>query len=266
MTVIKNKLRLVHLYIAEAFRLKCVNGMVDDYDICRSIGDNFEPIANLKLPILSILECIVSEYDPKSIIVNEDCVDLLDENGVSFLKFSFIITPILSFSGNIGIREIEYDGGLTKHISYLSLFFPLKESSLMGIESTHGNCNEDFIYQYYIDFYSKVSLLLQNDPMSLYSLLTGIKKHYNLLDTCVLLETDGYSFIDFTKLKCIDFINNFSEVEIESSDTSPMLKISYQGNKLLHLRTKIEKKNSSYKLRFFIETSSKFLKLFKKDN
>lgn len=264
-TVLQNKLELVQLYFSEALRLKNLNGITDDYDICRSLGDSFEPIANLKLPILSFLDQVVYSYHPRSVIIDDKCVKLLDMDGSCIFTFSFLLTSILSFSGNVGIREIEYDGGFKKHIEYLSLFFPLSSNQLYTVNPTYGNCDEEFLHEYYINFYKQVSIILSSNPMSLYSLLTGIKKHYNLLDNCVFLETAGYSLIDFTRLKNPNFINNFSDVEIENSDTSPMLKISYQGNKLLHLRTKVEKKNSSFKLRFFIETSSKFLTIFKKE-
>jgi len=265
MTIIQAKKQLVHSYFTEALRLRTVNGNVDDYDICRSIGNDFESIANLKLPILSFLEHLIAEYNPSNIEINGDCICLLDECGMKVYTFSFILTPILSFSGNVGINEIEYDGGVNKHMEYLSLFFP-EMRNIPKLHIWHSEMDENSLLEAYVDFYRMVCSKLENNPMSLYNLLTGIKKHYNLLDDATLLETDGFSLIDFTKLKDSNFINSFSDVELETSDTSPMLKISFQGCKLLHIRTKSEKKNSKFKLRFFIETSSKFLRIFTKGN
>lgn len=263
MTQIQIKKQLVHSYFQEAFRLKTLNGIVDDYDICKSTGNQYESIANLKLPLLSTLEHIVQQYDPHTLLIDGDNVIFKNIDGTRCCVFSFILTPLLSFSGNVGINAVAYDGGVQKHLEYLSLFFPSDIHPLKNL--TCISSDEEGIRLFYINFYNTVETILQKSPMSLYNLLTGIKKNYNLLDHGILLDNDGFHVVDFTKLKNPDFINNFSEVEIEASETSPMLKVSYQGSKILHIRTKIEKKNSSFKLRFFIETSSKFLKLFTKE-
>lgn len=268
-TLMRNRKSQAVNYPLAAFDLFTKNGNFDDYDIRKCTGNEFEEIANLKLPILTFVEYLIAEYNPHCMEIDEDScsVILTDANGMKTGEFCFILTPILSFSGTIGINQVDYDCGVSKHIDYLSLFFPPSELYRLKMFTIPFTVTEEKdILDEYIGFYKLLGEYLQRSPMALYNLLTGIKKHYGLLDNAVLLTTDGFSLLDFSKFKNIDFINNYDDVEIEASDTSPLLKISYQGRKLLHLRTKSDKKNSKFKLRMFIETSSKFLDLFKKGN
>ncbi len=261
--MIENKKRLVSQYFTEAARLYLLNDNVDDFDICTSSGQDFEPIANLKLPILSTMHHLHTLFNFSGVVTDGSHILLLDEDTVPLHKFNFILTPILSFSANIGIRELEYDGGVSRHMGYLSLFFPEESLRLSHFSRMVSHpFDEDQAATLYTKIYEELGKSLSANPMALYSLLTGIKKHYGLLDDAVLLETNGFTVINFRKLKDPSFINNFSSIEIESSDITPRLNFLFEGVKLLHLRTKAEKKNSSFKLRFFIETSSKFLRLF----
>lgn len=263
MTMIENKKSLAAQYFSEGAKLFLLNGNVDDYDICRATGYDYEPIANLKLPILSTMHHLHTQFNFAGVVTDGDTIVLVDEATVTLHRFSFILTPILSFSANIGINEIDYDGGVSRHCAYLSLFFPNESNKLQHFSRMVCHpFDEDQVNELYTKFYEELGDSLRSNPVALYSLLTGIKKHYGLLDDGVLLETDGFTVINFRKLKDPDFINNFSAIEIESSDTTPRLNFSFEGVKLLHLRTKVEKKNSTFKLRFFIETSSRFLRLF----
>lgn len=264
--LIQNRKLQAIRYFKAVIDLQLKNGIVDDYDIRKCTGEEFEAIANLKMPLLHFADHVLKVFEPSEIRIDERNlhISLFDELGVEFDKFSFVLTPQLSFSGTIGINQIEYDCGVSKHLEYLSIFFPSNE--LYRLQNYHipFTVTEDVdILDEYVEFYGLLADYLNNSPMALYNLLTGIKKHYGLLDKAVLLTTDSFQVLDFTKFKNIDFINNHDEVEVEASDTAPLLKISYQGSKLLHLRTKSDRKNSKFKLRFFIETSSKFLDLFK---
>lgn len=262
-TMMQNKKSLTSRYFCEAARLYLQNGKVDDFDITNSTGDNFEQIANLKLPILSTMHHLNNKFNFSGAMTDGDTIVLLDESTLELHRFNFILTPVLSFSANVGINEIEYDGGISRHIGYLSLFFPDESIKLSHFSNeVRYPFDEDQANELYTKIYTHLGNSLSFNPMALYSLLTGIKKHYGLLDDAVLLETDGFTVVNFRKLKDPSFINKFSEIEIESSDISPRLNFSFEGVKLLHLRTKVEKKNSTFKLRFFIETSSRFLHLF----
>lgn len=261
--MIENKKVLATTYFTEAAKMFLLNGNVDDYDICRSTGQNFEPIANLKLPIISAMHHFHTLFNFSGVVTDGCTVCLLDEATVPLYKFDFILTPVLSFSANIGINEIDYDGGISRHCGYLSLFFPNESTKLTHLRNiVRHPLDEQQANELYTKLYKQLGNHLNSNPMALYSLLTGIKKHYGLLDDGVLLETDSFTVINFRKLKDPEFINNFSGIEIESSDLTPRLNFSFEGVKLLHLRTKVEKKNSTFKLRFFIETSSRFLRLF----
>lgn len=253
-------------YFKYAIDLYCKNSKVDDYDIRTYSGKEYEEIANSKLAILTLVKDLGEEYG--SNIRYNVAYPMIEVFSDDILKphktFTLLISKQMTFSGTIGINDIQNDGGLSKHLWYLRLFFDRSDINQLNNIRVIGDSEEDIVHSY-VEFYQSLCKIMQANPISLYKLLTGLKKAYDVPDCAILLDDSNYRVLDFSKINDSRFINSFEDFSFEASDTSPYLKIKFQGNKLMHIRTKTDVKNNSFKLRLFIETSSKFLKLFEKE-
>lgn len=258
-------------YFKYAMDLCIKNGKVDDYDIRVTSGKEYEEIAPFKLSILNLVSDLYRDHPNSKIGCytknNRISLNLDDGHPLNTFRYDFqlLLTNQMTFSGTIGITDIEYDGGLTKHLNYLSLFFDKSDIRILqSILINHHS--EESIIRSYTRFYEKLVEIIQNNPTSAYRLFTGVKQAYDIPDTAVLLTDSGhYKIIDFNKLNSHSFLNSSESFEYTASDISPYLKVEYEGNKILHIRTKTDTKNNKFKLRFFIETNSKFLQLFEKE-
>lgn len=260
------KKELLYLYFVNSLYLLEKRGAVDDYDVCNYSEHDFSDIGQYKLPLLDFARSVFNSLGGGHVQRNDNIISLFNNDGFPIYEFSFLVSESLTFSGTIGINEIHRDFGFSKHLDYLSIFMErYKVNNLFTSNNieVYGEDSEELLASY-IKFYDVLEEYFTNDPMSLYSLLSGIKKEYKVPDTTVMFSGDKYIILDMRKLKSHLFINEFIErVDSTSNQTSPMLKIEFDGNKILHIRTKMDKKNNKFKLRFFIETTSKFLNLFK---
>ena len=242
------------------------NKTVDDYDVVTYSECDYDDIAIYKLPILAFVRKLYSKYTSIDASIDVDNIKIYTPH--SLCNFSFVLSETMAFSGTIGITDINKDFGLSKHLNYLSMFVDQYKIDRMvsqyDLENEIQGEEVDELLTAYRQLYIALSDYFNSDYMSLYSLLTGIKQHYNIPDVGVLLDNENYVTLDMTKLKNPSFINDYSrDVKSEVLPDSPTLKVVYKGNKLLHIRTKMDTKNNNYKLRFFIETTTKFLNLFK---
>lgn len=267
MTQIERKKDLLYEYFKIAFDIYKATSMVDDYTICTNSPLDFNDIASYKLPVINFTKELVDRTGGDHVDTDrKHNITIFDYGHIPLYQFSFLIAQNMNFSGTIGIKEINRDFGLSRHLEYLSVFieeykinnlFHSKDLDIYGEDS-------DELMDSYRQLYDVLEEYFTLDSMSLYSLLNGIKNQYKVPDNAILLEGDSYTVLDMKSLRSHIFINEFGEkVSCISSKTSPMLKISFNGNKILHIRTKLDKKNNTFKLRFFIETTSKFLNLFK---
>jgi hypothetical protein len=271
MMISHNTKRACNLYFSEAMELLSKNGKVDDYDITVASGINFENIGNFKKSILEFANSVYDNLGKCYCSIYDNKISILNTFGFPCYTFSFILTKSMTFSGTVGINQIEKDGGFSKHIKYLSCFIEPNslKRRMSSVKYTFSDDsfmdNPDHLIECYKIFYNRLLEVFKNDPVAIYSLMSGIKHHYELPDVGICLDGDSYSVLDFTMLKSTTFINNRDQFNCTISDTTPMLKIDYQGNKILHLRTKLESKNSTFRLKFFIETGHKFYNMFKVD-
>ena len=264
--------RLCFLYFSIALDIASKNeGMVDDYEVKKFSTHDFDDISNYKLPILNFAKDLYSKH--KTLMFAKSMSNsIVVFNAITkmpYLEFSFVLTQTLTFSGTIGVTEISRDFGLSKHIDYLSLF--IERYKINNIVNSSDLRNQiyggdfDELLTSYQHLYDALQKYFESDTMALYSLLTGIKNYYNVPDIGIhLSDDDTYQVLDMLRLKDHNLINDMpSRIEAISSKQTPMLKIDLDGNKILHIRTKTDKKNNTFKLRFFIETTTKFLNLFK---
>jgi hypothetical protein len=200
-------------------------------------------------------------------IANTNNIVLRSIDGCVGKSYNVISTDTVTFSGTIGVKEVEYDAGVEKHLSYFRLFTdqqsePLLKNKLRSLFKQMNVINEKSIINLYKNFYDNLKEYFETYPLAMYSLMTGIKKVYALPSNGIIITPRGYSFINFDNFKSIDLINRSSNFSYETSNKVPCLKIYYQGHKLMHLRTKIDYKNEKFRLRFFIETGKNFFKIF----
>jgi hypothetical protein len=181
--------------------------------------------------------------------------------------YNIICTDVVTFSGTIGVKEIEKDGGISKHLKYFKLFTdqqaqPLLKNKLNDCLKRINSKNEEDIINLYKEFYDNLKVYFETYPLAMYSLMTGIKDVYNLPSDGIIITPSGHSFVNFDNFKSIDLINRSANFSFETSDNIPCLKIYYQDTKLMHLRTKIDYRNEKFRLRFFMETGKNFFKIF----
>lgn len=256
-------------YLSHSLHLKQQNGTCDDYDIRLYSGKEYQEIGHCKMALLRLANDLLENSSGLKHFcrVNANLVSVYNSNSeaVPVCQFSLLTSPFMTFSGTIGINDLELDCGKSKHLRYLGMFFDRNDLACLR-EVYIGGSDKEHVLNSYIGFYQRLADFMSSNPISIFKLMSGIKTAYYAPDMLIYLDGEQYHVLDFSKLHDSKlWINNFSNFSIEASDTSPYLKISCEGNKLLHIRTKSDVKNSGYKLRFFIETSSKFLDLFKKD-
>lgn len=261
MNIIEVRKCLSDQYLKSAIKLYNKNLKVDDYDIRISTGQKFEEISTQKMALLELAKDICGNHSRGG---SRKLPNHFKELFFNSTKSPLIITKQMTFSGTIGINDIKKDNGLDKHLCYLRIFFEKSDLHKFNDVEILGN-SENEIMNSYIEFYKKLVDLLQSSPIYIYKLFSGLKREYKIPDYCALINENSYKIINFSKLNDSRFLNLFSNFSFSLSDTSPYLKISFEGNKLMHIRTKIEQKNKKFKLRFFIETTSKFFDLFEED-
>lgn len=255
-----------------ASRKKLIQSKIKETIDCirnnKSLTANWENIEDYEKPIKKLCRelCSSSKLFCEK-IQNTNNIIISSTDGRIQKTYNIICTDIVTFSGTIGVHEIEYDGGVNKHLSYLKLFtdqqaFPLLKNKLTPAPLRPVPANEIKITELYKTFYENLKEYFETYPLSMYSLMTGIKEVYNLPSDGIIISPNGYSFINFDNFKSIDLINRSHGFSYETSDTVPCLKIYYQGIKLMHLRTKIDYKSKKFRLRFFMETGKNFFRVF----
>lgn len=177
-------------------------------------------------------------------------------------KYNIICSDIVTFSGTIGITEVERDGGITAHLKYLDMFIDNKGLSFIKPTYDIDSSKETQVIDLYKDLYSSLKEYLESSPIGLYGLMSGIKTAYSLPGQGIIITPDNYEFVELSDLTTVSLINNARKFTYEVSDNVPNLKIYYEGTKLMHLRTKTDYKNKKFKLRFMIETGKNFFKIF----
>ena len=180
--------------------------------------------------------------------------------------YNIICTDSVAFTGTVGVREVESDGGIRQHIQYLIMFMDQQGiPSIKRVDTTSVDfSSEAQVIDLYMDFYRRLKEYFERYPMAMYDLMTGIKKVYNLPSDGILINPQEYKFIDFDNFKSVDLINNAHKFSYELSKSVPSLKISYEGTKLMHLRTKVDYKSKKFRLRFMMETAKNFFNIFDK--
>lgn len=180
--------------------------------------------------------------------------------------FNIICTNSVSFTGTIGARKVEKNGGIQQHLDYLQLFMdyqglPLLKSKLNFVDGVNFS-DEKQVLGMYMQFYSILKEYFETYPMAMYDLMTGIKQAYSLPSIGIVLTPENYDFINFDNFKSVDLINNAHKFSYDLSENVPSLKISYEGTKLMHLRTKTDYRSRSFRLKFMMETAKNFFKIF----
>jgi len=182
--------------------------------------------------------------------------------------YNIICSDSMTFSGTIGVRQIEKDGGISAHLNYLSLF--LEPRGLDFLENNF-NVKKDFprtendVIDVYMNLYKVLRRYFETFPMAMYSLMTGIKRVYSLPNSGIIINPTNFEIVDFKNFKNVNLINfSHESFTYELSKNTPHLKICFEGIKLMNLRTKIDYKSKKFRLRFMMETGKNFFKIFEK--
>lgn len=182
--------------------------------------------------------------------------------------YNIICSDTVTFSGTIGVNEVEKDGGISCHLDYLKLFVDTQKLPSLGTgikTSDVDFSDEKSVTEMYIKFYTKLKKYFETSPIAMYSLMSGIKKVYQLPNKGIVITPSSHSFVDFSNFKDVNLINKSStSFKYELSETTPNLKIYYEGSKLMHLRTKVDYKSKKFRLRFMMETGKNFFSIFEK--
>lgn len=238
---------------------------------CSRTGDSFEPedeLSDYADTIQQVCNHICKDkkfYCEK--INNTNNINVRSVDGRVNKTYNIISTDIVTFSGTIGVNEVQRDAGVDKHLSYFRLFTdqqsePILKNKLRLLFKQMDEINEDSIMNLYKEFYENLKNYFETHPLAMYSLMTGIKNVYNLPSDGIIITPSGFSFVNFDNFKSVDLINRSRNFSYETSETTPCLKIYYQDSKLMHLRTKIDYRKEKFRLRFFMETGKNFFKIF----
>jgi len=200
--------------------------------------------------------------DTNNIVVYKGDFDHLGE------LYNIICSDTVTFSGTIGVQQVEKDGGVSAHMDYLRLF--LEPRGLDFIAKNLDLQNKDVkdesnVIKLYMNLYARLKRYFEDFPMAMYSLMTGIKKVYELPNRGIIITPDKFEMVDFRNFKNVNLINKSQDsFTYKLSDNTPNLKIYHEGIKLMHLRTKIDYKSKKFRLRFMMETGKNFFKVFEK--
>lgn len=235
--------------------------------------DEYEDVSDFIPTAKSLCEFLIEDAPNNEIY----CERIADTNNIVLYKgdfdhlgelYNIICSDSVTFSGTVGVKQVEKDGGISAHLDYLRLF--LEPRGLDFISKNLDLYNKDLkeekdVINLYMDLYTRLKKYFEDFPMAMYSLMTGIKKVYNLPNSGIIITPEKFEMVDFRSFKDINLINQSHEsFTYELSDNNPNLKIYHEGIKLMHLRTKIDYKSKKFRLRFMMETGKNFFRIFEK--